>query len=163
MTSFFRRAHEQVRPDPPAGPPVGDTPAGMRKALRELVSFINVNAGRLPVESVVSALGVTDTISEVIDTSDDDELDIYAIVSVRGIIDDYLPTTLHAYLALDSTTVDTPRPSGRSPKASLLEQIDALWLTATDVLVAARARDADALLTQGNFLRTKFAGSDLDL
>ena len=28
---------------------------------------------------------------------------------------------------------------------------------------AARAHDADALLSQGSFLRTKFSGSDLDL
>jgi hypothetical protein len=32
-----------------------------------------------------------------------------------------------------------------------------------DLLDAARAHDADALLSQGSFLRTKFSGSDLDL
>ena len=31
------------------------------------------------------------------------------------------------------------------------------------VLAAARSQDADALTTQGNFLRTKFTRSDLDL
>jgi len=34
---------------------------------------------------------------------------------------------------------------------------------ASDVLAAAQARDVDDLVTQGNFLRTKFSGSDLDL
>ena len=55
------------------------------------------------------------------------------------------------------------RPSGRTPADSLLEQIDSLQTAADAILVAARAQDADALMTQGNFLRTKYSGSDLDL
>ena len=38
-----------------------------------------------------------------------------------------------------------------------------LWSSAMDLLDATRAHDADALLSQGSFLRTKFSGSDLDL
>ena len=55
------------------------------------------------------------------------------------------------------------RPTGRTPKESLLDQIISLWAGAADVLTAAQAKDADALVSQGNFLQTKFTGSDLDL
>jgi hypothetical protein len=34
---------------------------------------------------------------------------------------------------------------------------------ASVLLTATHAQDADALMTQGSFLRTKFSGSDLDL
>ena len=35
--------------------------------------------------------------------------------------------------------------------------------SASQVLVAARNQDVDALMTQGTFLRTKYSRSDLDL
>jgi hypothetical protein len=44
-----------------------------------------------------------------------------------------------------------------------MEQLESLQLSADAVLVAAKAQDIDALVSQGNFLRTKFSGSDLDL
>ena len=116
-----------------------------------------------PGEAVVAARRVTDALDDIIDTSDVRPLDVYAVISVRGTLTDYLPTTLRSYLAVDENMRDTPRPSGRSPKESLLEQIAALESSASSVLLAARNQDADALLTQGSFLRTKFSGSDLDL
>ena len=45
----------------------------------------------------------------------------------------------------------------------LLEQLDALETSALAVRDAAAHSDVDALMTQGSFLRTKFARSDLDL
>jgi hypothetical protein len=161
MTWFRRREASR----PPAEPAEAeDSPAALRRSLQHVVAFINQNAGKLPGESVVAARRVTDAVGEVIDTSDDDgHLDVYAIISVKGIVNDYLPTTLRAYLALDPQAVDVPGPSGRTPKESLLDQINSLWSGAADVLSAAQAKDADALVSQGNFLRTKFTGSDLDL
>ncbi|PZS12331.1 MAG: hypothetical protein DLM57_19155 [Pseudonocardiales bacterium] len=159
--ALFRR-HE-ARPAPPAEDDPADSPAALLRALGQLVGFINQNAGRLPGESVVAARRVTDTVREVIDTSNDGELDVYAIISVKGIVNDYLPTTLRTYLALDPQLVDARRPSGRTPKESLLDQITSLWAGAADVLAAAQAKDADALVSQGTFLQTKFTGSDLDL
>lgn len=163
--AFFRRVHEPANPDPSAAgdTPVEDTPAALRQAQWTLTQFVNSHAGRLPVESVVAALRVTDTLGEVIDTSETRPLDINAVVAVKAILNDYLPTTLRSYLSLDLSMTDTRRPSGSTPRTSLEEQVDSLWLAATDVLLASRAQDVDALLTQGNFLRTKYAGSDLDL
>ena len=150
---------------PPSGaePDAGDTPEGLRRSLRDIVRLVNANAGQLPAEAVVAARRVTDALNDIIDTSAVRPLDVYAVISVRGTLTDYLPTTLRSYLAVDENMRDTPRPSGRSPKESLLEQITALETSASSVLLAARNQDADALLTQGTFLRTKFSGSDLDL
>jgi hypothetical protein len=149
---------------PAAGPPAdGDDPATLRSNLAQLNRFLNQNSGRLPGESVVTARRVTDVLREVIDTSEIRPLDIYAVISVQGILQDYLPTTLRSFLALDEAQLTAPRPSGRTPVQSLQEQLDALLDAATSVLVAAQAQDADALLSQGSFLRTKFSGSDLDL
>ena len=84
-------------------------------------------------------------------------------MSINGIVGDYLPTTLRAYLDLDPALTERPGPSGRTPRAALREQLDALAGAADDLLDAAQAHDVDALFTQGNFLRTKFTRSDLDL
>lgn len=163
---WFRRtrdeAQAEVEPDPT------DSPEALLAKVFDVNSLINSNAGRLPAEAVVVARRVTDTLREVIEGADTERgaagaLDIYAVVSIKGMLDDYLPTTLRAYLALDPAIVDTPRPSGRTPSASLIEQLDTLWSSAADLLEASHAHDADALLSQGSFLRTKFTRSDLDL
>jgi hypothetical protein len=140
-----------------------DSPQALRAAMSELDRFVNAAAGRLPAAAVVGARQITDVLRDVVDTSDVRPLDVYAVVSVRGIVSDYLPTTLRTYLAVDPTLLDTPRASGRTPTQSLLEQIDALRTSAAATLEAANNSDADELMTQGSFLRTKFTRSDLDL
>jgi len=159
--ALFRR--EQVVSNLGVGPDPDDAPATLRAKVVELNRFVNSSAGRLPGEAVVAARQVTDIIGQVIDTSDVRELDVYAVVSIKGILGDYLPTTLKAFLALDASQVDVARPSGRTPTDSLLEQLESLRGAAAQILVAARAQDADALMSQGAFLRTKYSGSDLDL
>jgi len=162
MSSWFRRLHDE---SPPAAQPEhdDDSPDALRRRLWERVQFVNRSAGKLPVEAVVVARQVTDTVREVIDTSGERDLDVYAVVSINGIVGDYLPTTLRSYLNLDPALAEQVGPSGRTPRAALREQLDALLGAARELLQAARAHDVDALFTQGNFLRTKFTGSDLDL
>jgi hypothetical protein len=141
----------------------GDSPGALRAGLADVVRFVNTSAGKLPAVSVVQARRLTDTLAEVIDTSEVRALDVYAVIAVRGTIEDYLPTTLRTYLAVDPGLLDTPRATGLTPRQSLHEQLEALRSSAAATLVAAREQDADALITQGSFLRTKFSGSDLDL
>jgi hypothetical protein len=159
--TWFRRAQEHVAQPP--GPDPEDTPEAMLKVLFERSGEINQSAGHLPVEAVVVARRVLDAVREVIDTNAERELDMRAIVSLRGILSDYLPTTVRAYLALDPASVDVPRASGRTPSQQVVEQLETLWESASDLLDAVRARDADALQSQGSFLSTKFSRSDLDL
>lgn len=163
MTSWFRRASERAHDELGPQEDPKDKPEALMGAVFDLVHEVNAKAGRLPVEGVVVARRVLDAVREVIETSSERELDMQAIVAIRGILEDYLPTTLHAYLAVDPSVVDRPRPSGRTPAESFIEQLEVLWASATDLLDAARSHDADALLSQGSFLRTKFSGSDLDL
>jgi hypothetical protein len=162
MTWFRHGSEEQAAP-PPKSDEDDDKPEALLGRQWQLVQFINRNAGKLPVEAVVIARRITDTIRAVIDTAADRELDIYAVVSINGILADYLPTTLRTYLQLDPGLTEQIGPSGRTPQAALREQLDALWDAADDLLRATQAHDVDALSTQGNFLRTKFTRSDLDL
>ena len=163
MTSWLRRARQPQPPTQPAPDVDRDAPDKLRLRLWSQVQFINRSAGRLPVEAVVLARQVTDTVREVIETSTDKTLDVYALVQVNGIVDDYLPTSLQAYLNLDPAVTEVPGPSGRSPRAALREQLEGLRTAAEELLQAARSHDVDLLFTQGNFLRTKFTRSDLDL
>jgi hypothetical protein len=161
--AWFRREPApppaQATPDPDAG----DKPEALRAAIATVARMINANAGRLPLTAVVAARRITDVLTEIVDTSDVRPLDVYATISVRGAVTDYLPTTIRTFLAVDKDLVDQRRPSGSTPTESLLEQLDALEGSALAVLEAAQAQDVDALMTQGSFLRTKFSGSDLDL
>jgi hypothetical protein len=166
--TWFRRVLAPPAPPAPAPPPAepepdGDDPATLRSQLVGLNRFLNQNSGRLPGESVVTARRVTDVLREVIDTSEIRPLDIYAVISVKAMLQDYLPTTLRSFLALDEAQLAVARPSGRTPIQSLQEQLEALLEAAASLLSAAQAQDADALLSQGSFLRTKFSRSDLDL
>jgi len=165
MVSFRRghADHEPPAPPPPSIPDEGDGPQALLGSLEDVIAFINRNAGRLPGVAVVNARQLIDTLRETIDTSEVRPLDVYATLAVKASASDYLPTTLRSYLAVDNALLNTPRGSGRTPSQSLLEQLDALQLSASATLVAARNQDADALVTQGSFLRTKFTGSDLDL
>jgi hypothetical protein len=163
MTSWFRRRDDNPPPPPDDGTDPDDKPEALLRKQWELVQFINRSAGKLPVEAVVVSRSITDAIRGVIATADDRELDVYAVVSIKGIIGDYLPTTLRTYLNLDPALTSKVGPSGRTPRAALREQLDSLGEAADDLLRAAQAHDVDAMFTQGNFLRTKFSRSDLDL
>jgi hypothetical protein len=157
-----RASSDVPGPDLPE-PDEGDSPLALRRNMDDVISYLNRNAGQLPGVAVVNTRRITDTLRETIDTSEVRPLDVYAVLAVKGTLNDYLPTTLRSYLAVDTALIDTPRGSGRTPGQSLLEQLDALQRSASATLVATRNQDADALMTQGSFLRTKFSGSDLDL
>jgi hypothetical protein len=164
---FFRRGRASddapVRSPLPVPEDTEDSEEGLRRSMDDVVAEINRNAGRLPLVAVVAARQITDTLSETIDTSEVRPLDVYAVMAVRGTLTDFLPTTLRGYLAVDTALLDTPRGSGLTPGQSLLQQLDALQRSASETLAANRNQDADALMSQGTFLRTKFSGSDLDL
>jgi hypothetical protein len=162
VVAWLRRNDGQPVPDPTAPDP-GDSPAALRVLLSQAVHFLHRSAGALPGAAVVNGLRLTDTLGEIVDTSDVRPLDVYAVISVRRTLEDYLPTSLHGFLALAESLRDIPGPSGRTPAQSLVVQIDALQTSADSVLVAARAQDLDALIAQGTFLQTKFSRSDLDL
>jgi hypothetical protein len=164
----------RARPTPPptTGPTTApttpesdpaDSPEALRGAIVSLNRFVNASAGRLPVPAVVAARRITDVLAEVLDTSEARPLDVYAVMSVRSMVGDYLPTTLRSFLAVETSLIEAARPSGRSPLDSLGAQLASLESAALGVLAAVQQQDVDALMTQGSFLSTKFSRSDLDL
>ncbi len=170
MVSWIRRAMQDD--DPPAPGPDGrapdgldddDRPAALKAKIDNLVLHLNRRAGQLPAAAMVHVRQLTDTLEAIVATSATRDLDIYAVITVRSTLDDYLPTTIRTYLAVPAEQRDVPRANGTSPTASLHDQIDALLTAALNVLEAAQRQDVDALMTQGAFLTTKFSGSDLDL
>ncbi len=163
--TWFRREREHVEraATEAAAFEALDSPAALRLSLLGIVRLINQHSGRLPGEAVVDARRLTDTLGEIIDTSAVRPLDVYAVIHVRSTVDDYLPTTLRRYLALDADLLDQAHPSGETPRQSLFEQLAALQSSADAVLIATRQQDVDAMMTQGKFLQTKFSRSDLDL
>lgn len=159
MKSWFRREAEHAAPSPDP-----DSPVELSSALDEVVARVNRTSGRLPVAAVVAALDVTDIVRELLDSTFNDAVpEVQVILAVRGIVHDYLPTTLDRFLALDPGRTDVASSVGATPRGQVVEQLLGLTSAAADVLVATRERDADHLVTQGNFLRTKFSRSDLDL
>jgi len=163
--TWLRRGHaEPAWPTAHSGaPPDEDSPTELLRAVFTVNRFVNQSSGQLPGRAVVAARRLTDTMREIIDTSQVRPLDVYVVVSVKATLTDYLPTTLRSYLAVDPGVRELPARSGQTPAELLMEQLDSLQLSADAVLVAAKAQDVDALVSQGNFLRTKFSGSDLDL
>jgi hypothetical protein len=164
--ALFGRGRKDDAPKPApvdAGPPPDETPEAFAGRTWDRIRFINASAGRLPTSAVVEARGVTDTLREIIATSAVRPLDVHTVVALKGIVDDYLPTTLQSFLALDPSLVEVVRPNGQTPLQSLDDQLASLQDAADRVLEATRAQDVDAVMTQGNFLQTKFSRSDLDL
>jgi hypothetical protein len=166
--TWFRRGRSEdvtTRPAPGSSQPADsdDSPAALRTALWRTVRFINASSGRLPAEAVVAARRITDTLAEIIDTSELRPLDVYVVISTKATMDDYLPTTLRSYLAVDPSLRERLRADGGTPAESLLDQLAVLQDSASAVLQAAHSQDVDVLISQGNFLRTKFSGSDLEL
>ncbi|MEU2612113.1 hypothetical protein ABZ570_11095 [Micromonospora sp. NPDC007271] len=161
MVSWFRRRREDA-PTPPDAPPEDD-PAALGEQLRGLVRFINESSGRLPGESVVTARRITDVLREIIDSAEVRALDVYAVISVKATVGDYLPATLTRFLAIDPSQLNVPSAAGPTPVESLQVQLDSLLDSVVDLLAATRAHDADALAAHGRFLHTKFSRSDLEI
>jgi hypothetical protein len=161
--SLFRRGDHAGSPAAAPTSDDHDSPDALRTRIVALNRFVNGSAGRLPVRAVVGARQVTDVLNDVIDTSAVRPLDVYAVMSIKGIIDDYLPTTLQSFLAVDPALVGSAPAGGLSPAQSLIEQLETMESAAEAVLSAAQRQDVDSLMTQGRFLSTKVTGSDLDL
>ncbi|MGZ4523075.1 MAG: hypothetical protein ACXVGN_05700 [Mycobacteriaceae bacterium] len=84
-------------------------------------------------------------------------------IAVEGIVTDYLPTTINAYLSMNHQFAHQVRPDGRTPGDDLLDQLQTLEHAIADLTQAVYAHDAQQLAVQGRFLSTKFDRSDLDL
>ena len=158
----------EVRAASPVVPPTAvDEVAALRSALRALVQRVNRAADRLPVGVVPQVRAIEDALRELLDhvaatagsaTSAQERFTLAATVN------DYLPTSIDAYLALPPAFAESHRtPAGRSPGEELLEQLILLESAVRDLALAIYSGDAERLSTQGRFLDSRFATSELDL
>ncbi len=161
--SWLRR--QVAAPERPAAP--SDEIGALRGRLRDIVLRTNRAADRLPVGVVPQVRAIEDVLVELLDhlaarpSSAGSAQERYAL---EATVTDYLPTSLESYLALPPSFAATHRtPAGRTPGEQLLDQLVLLEGAVRDVALAVHSGDAERLATQGRFLQTKFARSDLDL
>ncbi len=161
--SWLRR--QVAAPSPAAAP--SDEVGELRRRLRETVLTANRAADRLPVGVVPQVRAIEDVLVELLDhlaarpSSSGSAQERYAL---EATVTDYLPTSLESYLALPPAFAASHRtPAGRTAGEELLEQLVLLESAVRDLALAVYSGDAERLATQGRFLQTKFARSDLDL
>lgn len=152
-------------PDHPATP--ADEVAQLRERLRDLVARTNRAADRLPMGVVPQVRAIEDVLVELLDhaaATTGSSISAAERYSLAATIDDYLPGSVDAFLALPAAFAATHRNAdGKRPGDELLEQLVLLEQAVRDLAIAVYSGDAERLSTQGRFLDTKFSQSDLDL
>lgn len=165
LERWRRRVQAELSPPPP--PEDTDEVGHLRTRLRALVVRTNSEAGRLPVGVVPQVRAIEDLLRELLDhaaATSGSSISAAERYSLTATIDDYLPSSMDAYLALPADFAATHRSAaGRRPADELLEQLILLESAVRDLSLAVFSGDAKRLSTQGRFLDTKFAQSDLDL
>jgi hypothetical protein len=155
-------AEQRAAPVSPA-----DEVAELRTRLQELVDRTNRSADRLPVGVVPQVRAIEDQLRELLDhaaATTGSSISASERFSLATTIEDYLPSSLDAYLALPDSFVATHRtPEGRTAGEELLEQLILLDTSIRELALAVYSGDAERLSTQGRFLDTKFGRKDLDL
>ena len=153
-------------------PPILPTPEvneveTLRSSLKATIGRLNAASGRLSGAVVVQVRRIEDVLRELIDHADrspDNHLGALEMVSLEAAVTDYLPTSVDTFLALPPEFVENHKSaSGRTPEEELLEQLILLEHGVRELAQAVYSGDAQRLNTQGRFLQTKFARSDLDL
>lgn len=159
---FLSRLFDPAGPPEPPAPQAQPTHFSEAEATLEklrglhthLVQEINRSSDSLPTVGIALSRRITDGLAAILDAATARTLDIYALMNVENIMQDYLPSTLRTYVAAAKT--------GVSAKEKLVEQLHLLLSTVEDTLIALRQNDAQALEAQHRFIQTKFTGSDLE-
>lgn len=158
-------------PGTPPGPPPGadddDEVARLRASLDALITRTHRAAGRLPMGVVPAVRAIADRLVELLDhaqATHGSSVSAAERQSLSATIEDYLPSSVDAYLALPASFAQTHvGRTGKSPGHELVEQLALLDVAVRDLAVAVYSGDAERLSTQGRFLDTKFARTDLEL
>lgn len=163
-SSLFGRDKDEAAPAPAAAPASTRSFAQeMFAALRE-VSWTARRAGnRLPVAALPRLGLIEDLLHPLLAHLEASPPSVDEEIAVRGIVADYLPTTINAYLSMNTQFAHLPRADGRTPGDDLLEQLATLQQAATELAQAVYAHDGQELQVQGRFLQSKFNRTDLDL
>ena len=165
LRGWLRRGEPAPAPSAPATPE--QEVAALRAALRALVQRVNRAADRLPEGVVPQVRAIEDALRELLDhvaATAGSATSAQERYTLAATVQDYLPTSVDAFLALPPDFAATHRTAtGRTPGEELLEQLVLLDAAVRDLALAVYSGDADRLSTQGRFLDSRFATSALDL
>ncbi len=146
--------------------PEPDELEAVRSRLARLVSRTNAAADRLPEGVVAETRAICDVVRELLDHEERTSHTSVAAAqrySLAATVDDYLPSSLDAYLALPASFLARQHTDQRAPGEELLAQLVLLHEAVRELADAVYSGDARRLSDQGRFLDTKFSGSDLEL
>lgn len=151
LSELLRGEPEPPAPAAPEEAVIRDDLPFLKGAVADLVREINASAGRLPAVAVVSSRRITDTLASVLELGAEQSLSVETKMAIRGIVTDYLPTTLRTY-------VKAERAGEASAADELRKQVDELSRAARRLLEAVQRHDKDAQRVQGMFLESKYQG-----
>ncbi len=137
-----------------------DSVAALTRQCQALVLEINRSAAEVPGIGVVLARSVTDTVASILAAPDADHLDLSVRVAMHGVLTDYLPGSIRAYIGAVRSGGEQSRERATD---ALVDQLATLRGSVGDLAQASRDRDMQALQVHGRFLEDKFSGSELDL
>lgn len=137
-----------------------DSVPALREQVQTLVLEVNASAGDLPPIAVVLARALTDTVSDVLESPEVDNLDIGVRVALHSVLTDYLPGSIRSYIG---AVRSADAVAAHAATVAIVEQLTTLRSSVADVATASNARDLQALQVQGRFLQDKFGSSELDL
>lgn len=157
-------------PDPGPGSTAGrpadrpEGPAELAERLTGLVRQANEAGARMPEGAVVAVGEIADQLRPLLTYLARNPAGEQQMIQVRALLTDYLPTTLNTYLALPAQfAAEHHNRRGVTPAQELVEQLVLLIEATRESATAIYSGDAQALTNQGQFLRDRFARSELDL
>ncbi|MBJ7470013.1 MAG: hypothetical protein JHD16_01875 [Solirubrobacteraceae bacterium] len=158
---------EERPPQPmPQAPPILQTKPFAERMLRELEKtrwMARKSGDRLPVAALPQLGRIEDVLLPLLDHLTRHPPSVDEEIAVQGMVTDYLPTTLSAYIGLNPQFAQAVRDDGLTPADDLMAQLYVLESAAHDLSRAVYSHDAQELQTQGRFLSAKFERSDLAL
>lgn len=160
-----RDGERAAAPPPPVPAIVQTKPFGerMQRELDKTRWMARKHGDRLPVAALPQLGRIEDVLLPLLDHLTRNPPSVDEEIAVQGMVTDYLPTTLRAYIGLNAQFVRTARADGLTPDDDLMDQLRTLESAAHDLSRAVYSHDAQELQTQGRFLSTKFNRSDLAL
>ena len=160
---FGRGKDDAATSQAPPAPPARSFAEQMQAALHQ-VSWTARGAGnRLPVAALPRLGLIEDLLGPLLAHLHSNPPSVDEEIAVQSIVTDYLPTTINAYLSMNTQFAHLPRADGRTPGDDLLDQLATLHQAVTDLAQAVYAHDGQELAVQGRFLQAKFDRTDLDL
>lgn len=167
MSIFNRKRDDQPQPGPAPvvqsileQKPFGER---MQKELEKVRWEARRAGAKLPVAALPQLGRIEDVLIPMLEHLTRHPPSVDEEIAVQGMVTDYLPTTLNAYIGLNTQFAQAAGPDGRTPGDDLLDQLVTLELASHELSTAVYAHDAQQLQTQGRFLSAKFQRSDLAL